>query len=108
MNGIKALSRAAIATHRRGETWPAFWERHADQIKAAEPYSRERYRRLYMRLLSLVTSGDSTGQYPIDVGMAQWEADDTQSPTPVSDTQTQARCLWPMSATMPSQNEALR
>jgi hypothetical protein len=94
MNQIKELEKLAIDAFRRGETWSAFWEQHGEQVKQAEPWNARDYHRLYQRLMALVCSGNDAGQYPIDVGMTQWELDDAQTRAPISDTQTNARCLW--------------
>jgi hypothetical protein len=107
MKTIQALERAAVAAHTRGVGWTAFWELHGAAVRACDPYNAGRYRRLYLRLLSIVTSGDTNGMMPVadDDSLGPWERDDNAiSP---HDMPTHARCLWPMSATMPSQNEAL-
>jgi hypothetical protein len=93
MNQIQKLEKLAVDAFRDGQGWAQFWEEHAADVRNAEPWSRERFRRLVDRLLSLVTSGDSAGQYPIDDGMAQWEVDDVRH-TP-HDTITQARLQSP-------------
>jgi hypothetical protein len=92
MNAIRTLERSALAAFRRGIGWAEFWERHAEQVRECEPFNRQRFKRLYDRLLALVTSGDSAGQYPIDDGVTQWEVDDAR-PGP-HDTITQARFDW--------------
>jgi len=38
MNRIKELEKLALAAHRNGIGWTAFWERHADAIRAAEKH----------------------------------------------------------------------
>ena len=37
------LERAAVAAHRRGIGWLAFWEQHGPAVCRAEPYDRERF-----------------------------------------------------------------
>ncbi|MGD0654659.1 MAG: hypothetical protein ABSA16_09965 [Thermoguttaceae bacterium] len=91
MNQIKELERLAIGAHRDGELWAAFWQVHAAEIRKAEPYSRQRFKQLVNRLLSLVVSGDLDGQEPPDI-TEPWLVDDTSMP---SDSVTHARCLWP-------------
>ena len=69
-----------------------FWPTVAADVAAAEPWDRTAYRRLVGRLLALVVLGDTDGQEPVGDTMP-WEADDCAFPV-LSDTQTQARCLW--------------
>jgi hypothetical protein len=88
INGMKQLEALAVDAHHRGETWAAFWQQHAERVRNAEPFSREQYRRLVNRLLHLVTSGDSAGQYPPGDDPEPWLIDDKPSP---HDTITQAR-----------------
>jgi hypothetical protein len=92
MNAIKELELLAVDAHRRGIGWNQFYSEHAAAMKKDQPYDAGRYHRLYQRLMALVCSGDDAGQYPIDVGMAQWDRDDAR-PGP-HDTITQARFDW--------------
>jgi hypothetical protein len=92
MNQVKELERLAIDAHHRGETWAAFWNQHGNEVKAAEPYNRQRLRRLVNRLLSLVVSGDLDGQEPPSI-LEPWELDDSEANKP-ADTGTQARFDW--------------
>jgi hypothetical protein len=101
MEMSKKLERAAIAAFHRGLGWSQFWERYGAAVRACDPYNAGRYRRLYLRLLSIVTSGATDGMMPVadDDNLEPWERDDNAiSP---HDMPTHARCLWPMSATMP-------
>jgi hypothetical protein len=91
MNAIKAQ---ALEAHHRGETWAAFWQQHADTIRKAEPWNRQRFKRLVDRLLHLLTTGEPSGQEPPAIA-EPWERDDAQAQAPISDTTTAARCLWP-------------
>ena len=78
---VKHLERAALAAFRRGIGWAGFWEQHADEVRAAKPYSRERFRRLVNRLLSLVTSGDTAGMVDVaNVDVLPWAQDDRPLP----------------------------
>jgi hypothetical protein len=73
MNQIRALERQALDAHRRGESWTAFWQQHAEHIRNAEPWSRERFRRLYSRLMALVVSGDCDGMMAVgDTDAEPW------------------------------------
>ncbi len=89
----RALERAALDAHRRGDTWATFWASHAEQVRAVEPYDRDAYRRLVSRLLALVVSGDLDGQEPAGDAMPWTVDDDAGKP---ADVRTQARCLWPI------------
>jgi hypothetical protein len=82
----KQLKRAATDAHRRGQRWTQFWDEHANLIRQAVPYDRQRRRRLVNRLLSLVVSGNTAGQRPVPVGMLwgsaePWEQDDAEVTT---------------------------
>jgi hypothetical protein len=57
----QTLEAAALAAHRRGQTWNAFWDLHADEIRACEPCNRRRFGQLYRRLMAIVASGNTTG-----------------------------------------------
>jgi len=57
MNQIKALERAALDAFRNGQGWNEFWEQHGNTIRQCEPYNRQRFKRLYDRLLSIEASG---------------------------------------------------
>lgn len=76
----KKLERLAIEAHTRGEVWNDFWSDHGDAIREAEPFDRQRYRRLLMKLTALVAGGDLDGCMPISTGdSAPWELDDAVS-----------------------------
>lgn len=93
MTNHQTLKRAAAEAHKLNWTWDRFWQLHADAIRRAEPYSRQRYHRLVQRLLALVVSGDNDGQTPVgDDDTTPWVVDDQQHPQP-HDTITRARCL---------------
>jgi hypothetical protein len=64
MNAIRSIERAALDAHRAGDTWTMFWEQHGAEVCAAEPQDRQRFARLVRRLLSLVTSGNSSSMEP--------------------------------------------
>ncbi len=93
MTGIKHLERPALQAHRRGDTWATFWQQYGQDAIALEPHHRQRFKRLTDRLLSLVTSGNLDGMEPAG---EPWLGDDVQVEQAVDDTQTAARCLWPM------------
>lgn len=80
----------AVDAHRLNWTWDRFWQAHGDATRGAEPWNRQRYRRLVNRLLSLVVSGDTGGMEPAGNGLEPWEADDQAKP---HDTITHARLL---------------
>ena len=102
MNQIKALERAALDAFQRGETWAAFWEVHGNEVKAAEPWNRRRFKRLVNRLLSLVASGDTAGMMPVaDDDALPWALDD-EAIQP-ADVGTQAKFVW----TQLSDNEVM-
>ena len=61
----QAIEQQAIEAHRHGEGWGDFFERNREAIRQAEPYDRQRYRRLIDHLLSLVVSGDTNGMVAI-------------------------------------------
>jgi hypothetical protein len=87
---IKKLEQAAIDAHRRGERWETFWHQHAEQARAVEPYSRQRFKRLFDRLVALVASGDTAGMMPVgDDGAMSWTLDDEANKP--ADTGTAAR-----------------
>jgi len=92
---IQTLEHHAIDAHRAGKTWTQFWERHGREVCRAEPVNRQRFRKLVDRLLSLVTSGDTSGLNTLE---SPWDADDVPLVNVVSDTRTQARCLLPLLA----------
>jgi hypothetical protein len=86
------LERAAIDAHERDLSWADFWGANGAAVRAAEPWDRERFRRLVNRLLHLVASGDGSGAEP--AGDAEpWEPDDAPAP---DDSTTAARCLFPL------------
>jgi hypothetical protein len=89
------LEHAAIKAFNAGGTWSDFWAEHGEAIKAAEPWSRERFGQLYRRLMHLVLCGDDSGMVNMaDDEPMPWERDDTQSKP--DDTHTQARLLTPL------------
>ena len=90
MTAHEQLERLAIDAHTRGDTWTAWWPSVAEQVRAAEPWNRGRYRRLVGRLLALVASGDVDGQRPVGADLEPWEADDAKP----ADTGTAARIDW--------------
>lgn len=90
MNEVKALERAALAAHRNGQGWSQYWEAHADEVRKAEPWSRQRFKRLVDRLLHLLTTGEPGGQEPPGDDPEPWLTDDSPAP---SDCTTQARYL---------------
>jgi hypothetical protein len=97
MNQIKALERLAINAFRRCLRWSEYWQAHGDEVKQCEPFNARRFKRLYDRLLHLLTSGDTNGQQSIiDDSAEPWVQDDTSTP---SDSVTAARCLWPAQST---------
>jgi hypothetical protein len=71
---IQRFEQAALAAYGRGETWSAFWKQHAEQVKQAEPYNARRLKRLVDHLLHLLTTGETSGQYP-PVIAEPWERD---------------------------------
>ena len=100
MNVTRTLEQAAMDAHRRGDDWATFWQMYAEQVRQVEPVNRQRYRKLVNRLLHLLTTGEASGQQPIDVGMLwgqaePWLLDDDQAePASPSDTSTAALCNW--------------
>ena len=79
MNATRALEKAAIAAHAKGQRWEQFWREHAEAIRQCEPYNHDKYRALVNRLLSLLVSGDSV-QRTVATGMlwgnTPWDTDD--------------------------------
>jgi hypothetical protein len=76
---VKELERAAVAAHRAGTPWPAFWRQYGPHVIAAEPHDRRRFHRLRQRLLGLVVSGNLDGAEPAGDGWPRpmpWELDD--------------------------------
>ena len=60
-------------------TWAEFWPSVAGDVAAAEPWDRQRYRRLVARLTALVAAGDVDGTIPPQDGYGRpmdWELDD--------------------------------
>jgi hypothetical protein len=95
MNAIRPLERAAVDCHRAGTGWTNFWAEHGAAVCQAEPHNRQRFGRLVRRLLALVVAGDVDGMEPPGAVMP-WDVDDQAQPVAISDTDTRARCLWPM------------
>jgi len=92
----KHLERLALLAHKQNMPWATFWETISDQVRQAEPISRERYRKLYNHLLHIALTGDRAGQEPPGDTMP-WERADCNAPTVTpDDTVTQARLLWPV------------
>jgi len=88
------LERAAIDTHRRGQSWGDFWQAHGGAVCAAEPFDRGRFRRLVAKLLALVCSGNTGGLRTLgNDDAAPWQADDAPAP---DDSRTAARCQIPL------------
>jgi len=76
---VKQLESAAVRAHDRGVCFTEFYETHKDDIRAAEPYDRRRFARLYHRLLHLCIAGNLDGAVPVgDNDTMPWEADDAQ------------------------------
>ena len=90
----QALEAAALAAHRAGQTWGAFYAKHRHAMQQAEPVDRGRYHRLLRRLLALLVSGDDE-VLPVDDGEPGWECDDAPV---VDDSTTAAKCLLPLRA----------
>jgi hypothetical protein len=93
MTNEQHLERLALDAHDRGVRWSDFWREHGDQVRAAEPYNLQRFRRLVCRLLALVVSGDTDGQQAVGDD-APWEADDAEATPKPADTGTSARVDW--------------
>jgi hypothetical protein len=96
MNATRHLELLALDCHRDGSTWAAFWQRHGDDVRKAEPYVATRYHRLVRRLLHLLTTGDESGQEPAG---EPWLLDDVPEQPSPHDSKTQARCLLPLMPT---------
>lgn len=75
----RELEQAAIAAHARGQRWFDFWAERGPRVIAAEPYNRQRFKRLRDRLLHLLCCGDDSGQEPIDNEPEPWVVDDEAS-----------------------------
>ena len=93
----KALRRAALESHKAGESWLEFWGRHGREASELEPYSASRFRRLQMELLHLCASGERSGQFGVGDPDAidPWLIDDGQLEQP-HDTETSARLQLPL------------
>ena len=78
---IENLERAALDAHGKNRTWDTFWARHGADVRQAEPWDRQRFRRLVSRLLHLLTTGDPAGQFGVGDPDAPnpWEEDDQQA-----------------------------
>jgi hypothetical protein len=76
----QALEKAALDCHRDGIGWTDFWQQYGIQVREAEPYNRQRFHRLVRHLLHLLTSGETSGEHPVAVGLLwgseDWEQDD--------------------------------
>jgi hypothetical protein len=57
------LEVAAQRAREAGQSWAGFWEQHAADIRACEPWNTRRFHRLRKRLMSIVwgLDGNSTG-----------------------------------------------
>lgn len=53
---MRIIEAKAMDAYGDGMTWAAFWERHAEQIRDAQPWNWQRLRRLVDRLLHLLTN----------------------------------------------------
>jgi hypothetical protein len=71
---LTPLEQQALAAHEQGTGWNDFWQEHGNEVREAEPFCRERFRRLVQRLAHLVATGDGSGRF--GVGDCPWEADD--------------------------------
>ena len=99
MTTHEQLEHLAIDAHARGAGWTAWWPTVAEQVRQAEPYDRGRYRRLVVRLLSLLVSGDVNGMMAIgDDDVMPWVIDDVVTPmtddAKPADVGTAARIDW--------------
>jgi hypothetical protein len=103
---ITQLESAALEAHQQGLCWCEFWQQHGHAVKAAEPFSRDKLRRLCDRLLKLLLSGDTDGHEPVGSDPEPWLTDDAEQSKP-SDTATRARCLFPLRP-LPSTLETAR
>jgi hypothetical protein len=84
MREIARLEQAAAEAYRRGTTWSEFWQVHAADVAAAEPYDTRRYHKLVRRLVGLVSSGNLDGWEPIPTGLLwgeAWDEDDLANDT---------------------------
>jgi hypothetical protein len=92
------LEQLAIQAHRADDTWATFWRHYGPLVIALEPHDRQRFHRLIRRLTSLVATGDTDGMTAVGDSALREEGDGPAFPV-VSDTETQARCLWRASLT---------
>ena len=76
MSQIANFERAALTAFRYGQGWSAFGN-SMPSSPAVETCNTRRFRRLYNRLLSLVTNGDACMMIQVSDALAPWEADDT-------------------------------
>jgi len=85
------LKTAALAEFKSGGDWSRFVDQHGHEIREAERYDAQRYRRLRGRLLHLLTTGDEAGMFPPGDpdALPEWAADD-DTPGP-HDTETHAK-----------------
>jgi hypothetical protein len=70
---VKTLESAALAAHRRGDTWGDFWQVHGTDVAQTEPWDRAAFRRLVARLSHLLTCGDCDGQRPLANPYCPWD-----------------------------------
>lgn len=66
------LERVCLDAHRRGEPWPETWAAIRQDLATMIPFDRAKYRRAYVHLLHLATTGDPAGQEP----PGSWPADE--------------------------------
>jgi hypothetical protein len=92
-NALQSLDRYALDAHRRGKRWKTFWAEHGAEIHAAAASDAAGYRRLILRLLAIVVSGDTDGQCPPGDASQLWELDAPSEPVGSSAIHTSARCL---------------
>lgn len=77
MDKIKQLERLAREAHAAGGSGHDFTLQHSETIKAAEPYSLQKYRRLRANLVAIVISGTTDGMFAAgDIDACSWSADD--------------------------------
>ncbi len=88
---IKTLERAALDGHRAAQSWRDFFGGNVAEISGIIRSDPAAWSALRDRLLSLLVSGDTSGQ------RAAGDTDVDLPAVPVvppSDTATAARCLW--------------
>lgn len=107
MTQIETLERAALAAHRDGIGWSAFWQQHHAAIVSCEPIDRMAYHRLVRRLTAILVSGTAE-VLPIGDDPEPWLKDDQAKPADVG---TRAKLqphvirqteLWPAPSVPPA------